>query len=114
MGRDGQGSRHRRAVTKHSETGKLIDLQVRKGTVDSLGSFCKQHSTQEAAIRRRNSTAADCPVVFGPIKMHPADNIGRVRQQFEVNMREFERERLARLDVYGRVLEFRTKKRNRG
>jgi pilus assembly protein CpaE len=34
--------------------------------------------------------------------------------QFEVNMREFERELLARLDVYGRWLELRTKKRRRG
>jgi chromosomal replication initiation ATPase DnaA len=93
----------------------FIDLQARKATVDpfqkmSLG----QRSTKEADVTRQAPTATDRSFVFCLLKAQEGGKISRVRQEFEVNMREREREQLARRDAYERELERRAKKRKRG
>jgi chromosomal replication initiation ATPase DnaA len=93
----------------------FIDLQARKATVDpfqkmSLG----QRGTKEANITRQAPTAADRSFVFCLLKTREGRKISRVRQEFEVNMREREREQVARRDPYERELERRAKKRKRG
>ena len=93
----------------------FIDLQARKATVDpfqkmSLG----QRGTKEANITRQAPTAADRSFVFCLLKTREGRKISRVRQELEVNMREREREQLARRDAYERELERRAKKRKRG
>jgi chromosomal replication initiation ATPase DnaA len=93
----------------------FIDLQARKATIDpfqkmSLG----ERSTKEANVTRQAPTATDRSFVFCLLKTQEGRKISRVRQEFEVNMREREREQLARRDAYERELERRTKKRKRG
>ena len=60
------------------------------------------------------SQAADRSFVFCLLKTREGRKISRVRQELEVNMREREREQLARRDAYERELERRAKKRKRG
>jgi chromosomal replication initiation ATPase DnaA len=93
----------------------FIDLQARKATVDpfqkmSLG----ERGTKEANVTRQAPTAADRSFVFCLLKTREGRAIRRVSQELEVNMREREREQLARRDAYERELERRAKKRKRG
>ena len=89
--------------------------QPRKATVDpfqkmSLG----QRGTKEANITRLAPTTADPSFVFCLLKTRERGKISRVRHELEVNIREREREQLARRDAYERELEIRAKKRKRG
>jgi len=93
----------------------FIDLQARKATVDPFQKMSlEQHGTKEVNITRQDPTATDRSFVFCLLKTRDARKISRVRQALEVNMREREREQLARRDAYERDLERRAKKRKRG
>jgi hypothetical protein len=63
---------------------------------------------------RSNPTAADRRFVFCLLKTRDERKTSRVRHELEVNMRESEREQLARRDAYERALERRAKRRNQG
>jgi len=93
----------------------FIDAQARKVTVDPLQKLpSQQFSTKEAEIRLPDPAAADRPFVFCLLKTRDGRNASRVRHELEVNMRERERERLARRDAYERELERLAKKRKQG
>lgn len=70
----------------------------------------EQSGTIEANIRRQNRVASEHESVFW-LQTRDGRNNRRVRHVLEVNMRESERERLARWDVYERGLERRAKMR---
>jgi chromosomal replication initiator protein len=92
--------------------GKSIDIQSPKGTVDPLEkTLFVLDDAQQATSPRRHPVVIDSSVIFGLMKTRETRNISRVRRQFEVNMREFEREWLSRLDVYVRWLEILAKKK---
>jgi chromosomal replication initiator protein len=94
--------------------GKSIDVQGPKSTVDPLEkTLFVLHDAQQATSPRRHPVIVDSSVIFRLMKTRETRNISRVRRQFEVNMRELEREGLARLDVYERALEILAKKRKR-
>jgi hypothetical protein len=63
---------------------------------------------------RSNPTAADRRFVFCLLKTREERKTSRVRHELEVNMRESEREQLARRDAYERALERRAKRRKQG
>jgi Bacterial dnaA protein len=87
----------------------FIDEQGHDVAIDSLPSLIPQRfGTKEAKIRFQDSTAADSQVVFSLLK---AGDGRKTRRVLEVNMREGERERLARWDRYERELECHAKKR---
>jgi len=71
------------------------------------------HAANQARITARYGPA-DRSFVFCLLKTREGRAISRVRQEFEVNMRECEREQLARRDAYERELERRAKKQKRG
>ena len=60
---------------------------------------------------RSNPTAADRRFVFCVLKTRDERKTSRVRHELEVNMRESEREQLARRDAYERELHHRGKER---
>jgi len=92
----------------------FIDAQAHKVTVDPLQKLLSQQfGTKEAKIKR-DPTVADSDVVFCLLKIRDGRKTSRVRHELEVNMRESERVRLARRDVYERELECRAKKRKQG
>jgi hypothetical protein len=92
----------------------FIDAQAHKATVDPLQKLLSQQfGTKEAKIKR-DLTEADSDVVFCLLKTQDGRKTSRVRHELEVNMRESERVRLARRDVYERELECRAKKRKQG
>jgi hypothetical protein len=89
-----------------------IDAQTRTVAVDRLEELpSQQFGSKEAKIRRHDPTAADRGFIFCLLKAREGRKTSRVRCELEVNMRESERERLARRDAYERELECRTKKR---
>lgn len=99
--------------TKHI-LGKSIDVQGPKATVDPLEkTLFGLHDAQQATSPRRHPVAIGSPVIFSLMKTRETRKISRARRQFEVNMRELEREGLSRLDVYERALEILAKKRKR-
>jgi hypothetical protein len=63
---------------------------------------------------RSNPTPTDRDFVFLLLKTRAERNTSRVRHELEVNMRESEREQLARRDAYERALERRAKRRKQG
>jgi hypothetical protein len=69
-------------------------------------------TTKEAEIRRQGPTAENCRSVFW-LEMRDGRKTSRVRLELQVNMRESERERLARRDAHEREQERRAKKRKR-
>jgi hypothetical protein len=73
-----------------------------------------QRGTREAKISRQDPTAADRPFVFCLLKTRDERKTSRVRHELEVNMRESEREQLARRDACERELERRAEKRKQG
>ncbi|MGA8503435.1 MAG: DnaA/Hda family protein [Candidatus Sulfotelmatobacter sp.] len=100
----------------------FIAAEARKVGVDppqelsSLGSGKKGSGTggfgtKQAKIRSRDLAEADRHFVFFLVKTRGGRKTIQVRHELEVNMRESERERLARRDVYERELERNTKKR---
>jgi hypothetical protein len=92
----------------------FIDAQPRKVAAYTIQELLSQQfATKEAKIKR-DPTAADSDVVFWLLKTQDGRKISRVRHELEVNMRESERGRLARRDVYERELERRAKKRKQG
>jgi hypothetical protein len=75
----------------------------------SLGSRTKGFGTKEATAKLPDP--ADRLFVFCLVKTRDGRKTSRVRHELEVNLRESERERLARRDAYDRELERRAKKR---
>jgi chromosomal replication initiator protein len=94
----------------------FIDSQARKVTADPLQKTPpEQRGTKEAHLRRQDDpTPADRHFVFSLLKTEDGRKTSRASHELEVNMRESEREQLARRDVYERELERRAKKRKRG
>jgi Bacterial dnaA protein len=100
----------------------FIAAEARKAGVDplqelpSLGSGKKASGTRgfgarEARVKGPDLAEADRHLVFCLVKTRGGRKTIQVRHELEVNMRESERERLARRDVYERELECNTKKR---
>jgi hypothetical protein len=90
-------------------------------TVHPLKTFLGQRLTKETERTRPAPATTDFRFVVSLLKTRQGGKIGRVRHevveakmQFEVNMRERERDRLARRDAYERALERRAKTRKRG
>ena len=106
-----------RQVLKHfidAEAHKVGVAQARKLLVDSFPTMPPEQSgTIEANIRRQDRVASAHDFVFC-LQTRDGRNNRRVRHQLEVNMRESERERLARWDAYERGLERRAKTRKQG
>jgi hypothetical protein len=91
----------------------FIKAQARKVTVDPLQQLPSLPlGSKEAQIRRQNPTAEEGHFVFW-LEIRDKRKPSRVRQELQVNLRESERERLARRDAYERELERRAKKRKR-
>jgi Bacterial dnaA protein len=74
----------------------------------------QQFGTKEAKNRRPGPVAGDHDFVFWLLTTQDGRRTSRVRYELEVNMRESERERLARRDACERDLERRAKKRRQG
>ena len=90
----------------------LIAAQAREIMVDPLQKMpSEQRGTKEAKISRQDPIAADPHFVFCLLKTREGRKTSRVRHELEVNMRESERERLARRDAYERELERRARRR---
>jgi len=101
-----------RQVLKH-----FIDAQAHRAQGVSADSFSKmppeQSGTIEANIRRQDRVESGHNLIFW-LQTRDGRNNHRVRCELEVNMRESERERLARWDVYERELAHRAKARKQG
>ena len=69
----------------------------------------QQFNTREPQIRRHDLTATNLDFIFCLLKIR-----GGTKIEFEVNMRESEREQLARRDAYQRESERRAKTRKLG
>jgi hypothetical protein len=92
----------------------FIDAQGHKVPINPLPDLLSQRfGRREAKTKFQDSIAADRQFVFF-LKIWEGRKTSRVRHELEVNMRESERERLARRDVYERALERRAKKRKQG
>ncbi len=101
-------------VLKH-----FIDAQAHKALVDSfLKMPPEQRGTTEAKIRCEDWVASDRAATVRNfvfcLQTREGRKNRRVRHELEVNMRESERERLARWDAYERGLERRAKRRKQG
>jgi hypothetical protein len=93
--------------------GKLIDAQVCKGTVDPIQNLLYQNSSaREARVRPEHCVAADSHLFLCLQKTRNGRKASGLRLELEVNMRESEREQLARRDAYERDFERRGRKRN--
>jgi hypothetical protein len=66
----------------------------------SLGSRTRGFGTKEARAKVQEPTDADRRFVFCLVKTRDGRKNSRVRHELEMNMRESERERLARRDLY--------------
>jgi hypothetical protein len=98
-----------RLVLKH-----FIDAQAHEVLVAPFTKMPPEQSgTIEANIKRQNRVASDHDFVFC-LQTRDVRKNRRVRHELEVNMRESERERLARRDAYERESERRAKKRKYG
>jgi hypothetical protein len=88
----------------------FIDAQARE--VNPLQKLISQQpSAKETKIKGPEPIAAGSHFVFCWLKTRDGRRTSRVRHELEVNMRESERDRLARWDAYERALERRAKKR---
>ncbi len=92
----------------------FIDGQAREVTAYPLRELLSQQFGRNEAKIKRDPIAADSDFVFLLLKTQGGRKTSRVRHELEVNMRESERERLARRDAYERELERRVKKRKQG
>ena len=87
----------------------FVDSQEHRVSIDSLPKlFSECAGGNESRARRQAWTTADRDYILCLLK---ASDGRKIRHQFEVNLRESERERLARRDVYERASELRVKKR---
>jgi len=92
----------------------FIHAQSHKAPVDYFSNMPPEQSgTIEANIRRQDRVASAHDFVFY-LQTRDGRNNRQVRHELEVNMRESERERLARWDAYERGLERRAKTRKQG
>ncbi len=88
-----------------------IDTQVR-AAVDRLQKSSSPHrGTKDDKVGWQDWTPSNRDFGFSLLIARQGRKATRVRQQLEVNMRESERERLARRDAHQRELEIRAKKR---
>jgi hypothetical protein len=93
----------------------FIDAQARKAAVNSLPDQLSQRfGRKEAKIKLQDSIAADKASVLCLLEGRDGRKTRRVRNELEVNMRESERQRLARRDTYERALERLSKKQKQG
>ena len=92
----------------------FIDSQKVKGSADPEKLCSEQFGTRPAAIRLQDTAVADGDFVFCLLKIWDRRKASRARHHVEVNMRETEREGLARRDAYERESERRAKKRKQG
>lgn len=114
-----------RLLAHSSLTGTDITLrytqQVLKNFIDSdrpdatahplQGMLSEQRGAGHATSTRQHSTATTRSFFLFVLKTREGTKITRAQQEFEVNMREHEREHLAHRDGYERELERRAKKR---
>ena len=90
----------------------FIDAQAREvNPLQKLNS--QQPGAKETKIKRQDPIAAGNHFVFCLLKTRDGRRTSRVRHELEVNMRESERDRLARRDAYERELERCARKRKR-
>ena len=90
----------------------FIAAEARKVAVDPLQKLPLPLGTKEAKIERPDLAEENCHLVFCLLE-RDGRRTSQVRHQLQVNMRESERQRLARWDAYERELERRAKKRKR-
>jgi chromosomal replication initiation ATPase DnaA len=89
---------------------RFAEAQARKAGMNLLQVLPAQESRTTGGTARQHSTAADRDLAFCLLEAREAREPKRVRYQLEVNMRERERDGLARRDGYERALECRAKK----
>jgi len=104
----------------------FIEAEGRKVTADPFQGLLAQQLAKEFKVRPENATTAEAKVrpqrspvadhsfIFCLLKAGDGRKTSRVRHILEVNMRESEREWLARRDAYERELERRARKRRQG
>lgn len=93
---------------------QLIDAQAHRIPVDAFPKMPPEQSgTIEANIKRRHRVASEHNFAVC-LLTRDGRNSRRVKHDLEVNLRESERERLARWDAYERGLERRAKTRKQG
>jgi hypothetical protein len=93
----------------------FINEQGREVALDSLPELTSQpFGTKKAKVRFHSPVAADKDFGLCLLEGRHGRKTSRVRHELEVNMRESERERLARRDAYERDLERHARKRKRG
>jgi hypothetical protein len=90
----------------------FIAAEARKVAVDPLQKLPLPLGTKEAKIELPDLAEENCHLVFCLLE-RDGRRTSQVRHQLQVNMRESEREKLARRDAYERELERRAKKRKR-
>jgi hypothetical protein len=97
-----------RHVLRHfidAEAHNALLAQARRLLIDSFSKMPPEQSgTREANTRRQDPVASVHAFVFC-LQTRDGRNSRRVRHELEVNMRESERERLARWDAYERGVE---------
>jgi hypothetical protein len=87
----------------------FIDAQARE--LNPLQRLVSQFGAKESKIKGPEPIAAGNHFVFCGLKTRDGRRTSRVRHELEVNMRERERDWLARWDAYERELERRARKR---
>jgi Bacterial dnaA protein len=95
----------------------FIGAEARKVDIDPVQSLLSLPVGAQLAKNgkiKRQLTAEDQHFVFSLLGIRDERKASRVRHQLQVNLREHERERLARRDAYERDLERRAKKRKQG
>jgi chromosomal replication initiation ATPase DnaA len=91
----------------------FIAAEAQNVDVDPLQKLLSQpFGNKEAKIGRQHPTGPDRDFVFWLVKTRDG-RTSRIRHELEVNMRESERERLARRDAFERELERRAAKKRR-
>jgi hypothetical protein len=91
---------------------KFIGAQARKSTIDPIPKLLYRNSSaKEAKVRPEHRVAEGRNFVLC-LKTRDGKKVSGVRLELEVNMRESEREQLARRDAYERDLERRARKRS--
>jgi hypothetical protein len=96
----------------------FIAAEARKVAIDPLQKLLSQPVEAQlpeiSKIRRQHPTEEDQHFVFCLQEIRGVRKATRARHELQVNLRESERERLARRDAYERELERRAKKRKQG
>jgi hypothetical protein len=93
----------------------FIEEQGREVALDFLPDLTSQpFGSKKAKVRFHSPVAADKGSVLCLLEGRHGRKASRVRHELEVNTRESERERLARLDAYERDVERRAKQRKLG